>query len=127
MNKETISLFGDAAVAIIVAFDSTLQHGIIKGSITTYAEGVELTIIKGGGNKFFFKDYPYDAHLHSFQMDGIKLLRLAKKKHKEEVQKWKNFETYRLYSRGEYDLLRYNKENLLNPHFIALTQPLVKN
>lgn len=38
-------------------------------------------------------------------------LRLAKKKHKEEVQKWKNFETYRLYSRGEYDLLRYNKEN----------------
>jgi 3'(2'), 5'-bisphosphate nucleotidase len=23
--------------------------------------------------------------------------------------------------------LRYNKENLLNPHFIALTQPLVKN
>ncbi len=80
LNKETISLFGDAAVAIIVAFDSTLQHGIIKGSITTYAEGAELTIIKGGGNKFFFKDYPYDAYLHSFQMDGIKLLRLAKKK-----------------------------------------------
>jgi len=79
-NKETISLFGDAAVAIIVGYDSTGQHGVIKGTIQTYAEGAELTIIKGGGNQFFFKDYAYDVNLHSFHMDGLKLLRLAKKK-----------------------------------------------
>ena len=79
-NKETVSLFGDAAVAIIVAYDSTMQHGIIKGNIKTYVEGSELTMIKGGGNMYFFKDYPYDPHLHSFHMDGIKLLKLAKKK-----------------------------------------------
>ena len=47
----------------------------------------------------------------AIKKEKARKLRLAKKKHKEEVQKWKNFETYRLYSRGEYDLLRYNKEN----------------
>jgi 3-oxoacyl-[acyl-carrier-protein] synthase-3 len=79
-NKETVSLFGDAAVAIIVSYDTTQQHGIIKGDIKTYAEGSEYTIIKGGGNKFFFKDYPYEPNLHSFHMEGIKLLKLAKKR-----------------------------------------------
>lgn len=47
----------------------------------------------------------------AIKKEKARKLRLAKKKHKEDVQKWKNFETYRLYSRGEYDLLRYNKEN----------------
>jgi hypothetical protein len=26
----------------------------------TYSEGVDYTIIKGGENKYFFKDYPYN-------------------------------------------------------------------
>lgn len=52
-----------------------------------------------------------EAKAEAIAKEKARKLRLAKKKHKEEVQKWKNFETYRLYSRGEYDLLRYNKEN----------------
>jgi hypothetical protein len=52
-----------------------------------------------------------EAKAEAIKKEKARKLRLAKKKHKEEVQKWKNFETYRLYSRGEYDLLRYNKEN----------------
>lgn len=47
----------------------------------------------------------------AIKKEKARKLRLAKKKHKEDAQKWKNFETYRLYYRGEYDLLRYNKEN----------------
>lgn len=52
-----------------------------------------------------------EAKAEAIKKDKAKKLRLLKKKHKEEVQKWKAFETSRLYTRGEYDLLRYNKEN----------------
>ena len=47
--------------------------------MNTYSEGVYHTLIKGGGNKYFFKDNPYDQELHSFKMDGTKLLKLARK------------------------------------------------
>ena len=49
----------------------------------TYTEGVYHTIIKGGGNKYFFKGNPYNEELHSFKMDGKKLLKLARKELKE--------------------------------------------
>jgi len=54
----------------------------VKGAMKTYTEGVFHTIIEGGGNKHFFKDNPYDEELHSFKMDGVKLLKLAKKEMK---------------------------------------------
>jgi 3-oxoacyl-[acyl-carrier-protein] synthase-3 len=38
------------------------------------------TIIKGGGNKYSFRDYPYNSKLHSFAMNGKNLLRLARSK-----------------------------------------------
>ena len=79
-NWETITLFGDGAVAAILQFDPNSESTIIKSSFNTYSEGVNDSIIKGGGSIFFFRDYPYDQKLHSFQMNGRKLLRLAKKK-----------------------------------------------
>ncbi len=79
-NWETTTLFGDAAAAAIVTIDPDSESLYIKGAQKTYSEGVMHTIIEGGGNVNFFKDHPYDKELHSFKMNGKKLLRLAKKK-----------------------------------------------
>jgi len=81
-NFETATLFGDGAAAIILSFDSDNKSSYIKGSTKTYSEGVFDTIIKGGGVKYYFKDHPYDPELHSFQMNGRKLLKLAKREMK---------------------------------------------
>jgi 3-oxoacyl-[acyl-carrier-protein] synthase-3 len=78
-NWETISLFGDGAVAAVLQYDPQADSCLVKAGQKTYAEGMEHTMIKGGGNAFFFRDYPYDAELHSFQMRGKHLLRMAKK------------------------------------------------
>ncbi|MDH4092093.1 MAG: hypothetical protein OEV74_20915 [Cyclobacteriaceae bacterium] len=78
-NRETLTLFGDGAAAAIIAFDESGESGAIHNSMYTYSEGVTFTEVKGGGTQFFFKDYPYDPQLHSFSMDGIKLLRLTKR------------------------------------------------
>ena len=77
-NPETLTLFGDAAAAVILSYDESGESFFLKGSLKTYTEGVYGTLIKGGGNKYFFKDNPYNEELHSFKMDGRKLLKLAK-------------------------------------------------
>ena len=82
-NPETLTLFGDAAVAVILSYDESGESFFLKGSLKTYTEGVYHTLIKGGGNKYFFKDNPYNEGLHSFKMDGNKLLKLARKELKE--------------------------------------------
>ena len=78
-NPETLTLFGDAAVAFILSCDESSDSTIIKGALKTFSEGVFHTLIEGGGNQYFFKNHPYDEELHSFKMDGINLLKLAKK------------------------------------------------
>jgi len=79
-NWETATLFGDAAVAAVLQYDETGSSNFIKGGQKTYSKGMEYAMIKGGGNAFFFKDHPYDKELHSFQMKGKQLLRMAKRK-----------------------------------------------
>lgn len=79
-NWETTTLFGDGAAAAIVTYDDNSDSLFIKGAQKTYSEGVYHTLIEGGGNVKFFKEHPYDQEMHSFKMDGKKLLRLAKKK-----------------------------------------------
>jgi len=76
-NWETLTLFGDGAVAAILRYDENSDSRFIKGRQRTYSEGVDFTIIKGGGAKFYFKDFPYDQKFHSFTMDGSELLKLA--------------------------------------------------
>ncbi len=77
---ETITLFGDAAVAAVVSFAPDSNSAFIKGGQKTYTEGTYLTIIEGGGNKYHFSEYPYDPELHSFKMSGRNLLKMAKKR-----------------------------------------------
>ncbi|MDG1237307.1 MAG: 3-oxoacyl-[acyl-carrier-protein] synthase III C-terminal domain-containing protein [Flavobacteriales bacterium] len=76
-NWETLTLFGDAAVAVIVEFDASNESYLIKSEHRTYSKGVNLTKIEGGGIKKPFKFFPYDKELHSFQMKGKNLLKLA--------------------------------------------------
>ncbi|MCZ2130005.1 MAG: beta-ketoacyl-ACP synthase III [Bacteroidia bacterium] len=78
-NPEMITLFGDGAAAFIIGYDEFENSIYYKGCFQTYTEGINDTIIKGGGNKYHFKDYSYDTKLHSFDMNGLKLLKLAKK------------------------------------------------
>ncbi|GGD62922.1 3-oxoacyl-ACP synthase [Emticicia aquatilis] len=77
-NWETLTLFGDGAVAAILQFDSNTDSAYLKSTMQTYSEGVYDSTFKGGGMKLFFKDNPYDPEIHSFAMNGRKLLRLAK-------------------------------------------------
>lgn len=78
-NWETLTLFGDGAAACILGFDPDGDSRFYKAVQKTYSEGFYDSMIKGGGNKHFFKDYPYDPALHSFGMNGKNLLRLALK------------------------------------------------
>jgi 3-oxoacyl-[acyl-carrier-protein] synthase-3 len=78
-RPETLTLFGDGAAAFIIGHEEVGNSVFYKGSFQTYTKGIDYTIIKGGGNKYHFKDYPYDSNLYSFEMDGLNLLKLAKK------------------------------------------------
>jgi len=78
-NAETFSLFGDAAAAIILTNDDSGEKGMIRQKINTYTACNQDTIIKGGGVKYYPKEYAYDEELYSFKMNGKNLLRFTKK------------------------------------------------
>lgn len=75
-DKETYTLFGDAAVSMVIA-TSDSDSRLLKTRYSVYSAGIEDTIIKGGGNRMHFKDHPYNAVDYAFQMNGKSLLRLA--------------------------------------------------
>lgn len=79
-NWETLTLFGDGAVAAILQYNNSSPSIYIKSTMRTYSEGVFDSTFLGGGMKLFFKDNPYTPELYSFAMNGRKLLRLAKNK-----------------------------------------------
>lgn len=77
-NSETFSLFGDAAVSFILRKTSK-NKGLVAYEMNTYSEGAEWTIIEGGGNRYPIKNNPYDKNLHTFKMEGSKLLKFSSK------------------------------------------------
>ncbi len=79
-RPETITLFGDGAAAFVFSYDESAKSCIIKTTVKTYSEGVNYTIVKGGGMLYSYRDYLYDENLFSFEMNGIQLLKLAKQK-----------------------------------------------
>lgn len=79
-NWETCTLFGDCAVAAILEWNENGDSTFIKSGTRSYSEGVKHTIIEGGGNAIPYRTQAYDNKLHTFQMQGIKLLKLSKKK-----------------------------------------------
>lgn len=79
-NWETLTLFGDAAAAAIVSYETNSESSYIKNLQHTYSAGVYNTIVEGGGIRHPFRDQSYDKELHSFKMNGKQLLRMAKQK-----------------------------------------------
>ena len=77
---ETYTLFGDAAAAVIVSYDTSFECGAMRYSLKTYAEGAGFTTIKGGGNDFPFSEVSFDPSLHTFQMQGKQLLKAASRR-----------------------------------------------
>jgi 3-oxoacyl-[acyl-carrier-protein] synthase III len=79
-NAEVYTLFGDGAAAAIIEWDSNYDGGLIKSMMRTYPEGYFYSMIRGGGNAYFPKNHPYDPAIYSFNMEGKKLLKLAKRR-----------------------------------------------
>ena len=79
-EREVYPLFGDGAAAVILSDDSDAQQGVVKSHMSTYPEGYYYSMIKGGGNVYHSKYNVYDPKIFSFTMEGIKLLKLAKRK-----------------------------------------------
>lgn len=77
---ETATLFGDGAAAVVMEYDPEKKAGLIHAHMKTWSDGFEHTMIRGGGNSFYFKDHAYNRELHSFYMNGKMLLRLAKER-----------------------------------------------
>lgn len=76
---ETLTLFGDAAAAVILQHDPDSGSAFLGGLLRTWSEGALDTIVRGGGNVHPIRDVPYHPDLHAFHMNGKQLLRLAKK------------------------------------------------
>lgn len=76
---ETLTLFGDAAAAVILQYDPDANSAFLGGLQQTWSEGALDTLVRGGGNVQPFRDVPYHPDLHAFHMNGKQLLRLAKK------------------------------------------------
>lgn len=77
-DPETFSLFGDAAVAFVVSLEEGPSH-FAGAWFRTYSEGLQCTMIRGGGNAHHFRNTPYNEALFSFDMKGIQMLKLAKR------------------------------------------------
>ena len=76
-DPKTVTLFGDAATAVIVSLpEEGEQSGIITADLETYSGGAHFTRIKAGGNANHTKDRPSDADL-SFEMKGKEVMRMA--------------------------------------------------
>ena len=79
-NWETATLFGDGAAAAVLSWEPEKGGRMLHALQETYSEGAYNTQLKGGGNQYHFKDYPYNPELYSFAMEGRKLLKMAKTK-----------------------------------------------
>jgi 3-oxoacyl-[acyl-carrier-protein] synthase III len=78
-NPETLTLFGDGAAAFILGYEENSHSSFVKAYFKTYSEGVFHTVIKGGGYVNHFRNNTYEESLFSFEMNGVQMLKLAKK------------------------------------------------
>lgn len=78
-DPKTYSLFGDAAVAIILQVSDTEGYEIGHASFRNYPEGARLAIIPTGGLANSGMDPSTKKESYYFKMDGKKLIRLTQK------------------------------------------------
>lgn len=80
-DKETATLFGDAAAAIVLGKGNPKDTSrIIASKMETYSEGAHLSGIPGGGTRLHPRYHlDQDGHPHLFQMDGPGIFKLSLK------------------------------------------------
>jgi 3-oxoacyl-[acyl-carrier-protein] synthase III len=77
-DRESCTLFGDGAAAVIVAKSTDLENScILTSRMETYSKGAHLTECQGAGNKYHPKDYADRLESLLFKMDGKGVYRLA--------------------------------------------------
>ncbi len=77
-DKESCTLFGDGAAAVIVAKSADLESShILSSRMETYGKGAHLTECQGAGNKYHPQDYADRLESLLFRMDGRGVYRLA--------------------------------------------------
>lgn len=79
-QKESYELFGDGAAALILSKCEDGSAGIICGKQSTWSEGAHDTEIRGGLTAYLPKYYVEGSEEYFFDMNGLKVLRLAGKK-----------------------------------------------
>ncbi|MGF7046634.1 3-oxoacyl-[acyl-carrier-protein] synthase-3 [Paenibacillus sp. DS2015] len=81
-NKESATLFGDGAAAVIVGRSNEhSSSAILSSGMETYGDGAHLSEIRGGGTKLHAKQYAVDnAEDYLFDMDGPEIFKMTYKK-----------------------------------------------
>lgn len=77
-HKESCTLFGDGAAAVIIAKSEKHESSkIVCSRMETYSKGAHLAEGCGGGSKHHPKEYTQTPNLFFFSMDGRGVYRLA--------------------------------------------------
>lgn len=77
-DKETCTLFGDGAAAVIIGkSDAGDSSRILCSRMETYGKGAHLSECQGGGNKVHPREYAQNSQSFLFAMDGKGIYRLA--------------------------------------------------
>lgn len=78
-DKESCTLFGDGAAAVIIRKSAANENSkIITAEMETYSEGANFTEIPGGGTRFHPRFHlDTDGHPHLFRMDGRNVYKLS--------------------------------------------------
>ena len=79
-QKESYELFGDGAAALVLSRCEDGSAGVIYGLQSTWSEGAHDTEIRGGLTGHLPKYFNEGAEEYCFDMNGLKVLRLAGKK-----------------------------------------------
>lgn len=80
-DKESATLFGDGAAAVIISKSPTGDPAkIVCSHMETYSKGAHLSECQGGGNKYRLEDYANNMHRLEdflFKMNGKAIYKLA--------------------------------------------------
>ncbi|MDJ0616576.1 MAG: beta-ketoacyl-ACP synthase III [Calothrix sp. MO_192.B10] len=77
-DKESCTLFGDGAAAVIVTPTGLNENShILTANMETYSKGAHLTECRGAGNKYHPQEYGENPQYFQFRMDGRAVYRLS--------------------------------------------------
>lgn len=79
-QKESYELFGDGAAAVVLSKCESGTSGVIFGKQATWSEGAHDTEIRGGLTGLYPDKYAEDPAEYCFDMNGLKVLKLAGRK-----------------------------------------------